>query len=268
MRGNLAKREPEMLKRWQQEDLYGQIREAKTGKKPFILHDGPPYANGDIHLGHALNKILKDIINKAKGLSGFDSPYIPGWDCHGLPIELKVEQKVGKPGQKVSAAEFRQKCRDYASKQIAGQKEGFVRLGVLGDWDKPYLTMDYSTEAEIIRSLAKVVKNGHLHKGSKPVHWCTDCGSALAEAEVEYYDKTSPSIDVLFSAVDDAEVASRFDCAEGHPGKGAISVVIWTTTPGPCRPTVRWPCMRIWITPWYRWSGMRIRCVTSSLLSW
>ncbi|ENC6658017.1 isoleucine--tRNA ligase [Aeromonas hydrophila] len=231
MRGDLAKREPNMLKRWYDQDLYGAIRRAKAGKPSFILHDGPPYANGSIHIGHSVNKILKDIIIKSKGLSGFDSPYVPGWDCHGLPIELKVEGMVGKPGEKVSAAEFRAECRKYAKTQIEAQKTDFIRLGVLGDWEHPYLTMDFGTEANIIRSMAKIVENGHLHKGSKPVHWCTDCGSALAEAEVEYYDKNSPSIDVRFKAVDEAGVAAKFDCAEGHTGKGPISAVIWTTTP-------------------------------------
>ncbi|MGF1875432.1 isoleucine--tRNA ligase [Photobacterium frigidiphilum] len=231
MRGNLAQREPVMLKRWDDEDLYGEIRKAKKGKKSFILHDGPPYANGDIHIGHALNKILKDIIIKSKTLSGFDAPYIPGWDCHGLPIELMVEKKWGKPGRKLTAAEFRQKCREYAAGQVEGQKESFIRLGVLGQWDKPYRTMDFATEANIIRSLGKVAENDHLLKGFKPVHWCTDCGSALAEAEVEYQDKVSPSIDVKFKAVDEAGVVAKFNCAEGHEGQGDVSVVIWTTTP-------------------------------------
>ena len=185
MRGNLAQREPVMIKEWQQKELYKQIRDAKKGKKSFILHDGPPYANGDIHLGHSVNKILKDIIVKSKNLSDFDSPYVPGWDCHGLPIELMVEKKVGKPGKKVTAAEFRQKCRDYAERQITGQLDGFVRLGVVADWKNPYKTMDFSSEANIIRALGKIIDNGHLQKGSKPVHWCTDCGSALAEAEVD-----------------------------------------------------------------------------------
>lgn len=165
MRGDLAKREPEMLQRWYQEDLYGAIRQAKKGKKSFVLHDGPPYANGDIHIGHALNKILKDVIIKSKTLSGFDAPYIPGWDCHGLPIELMVEKKVGKPGQKVTAAEFREKCREYAAGQVEGQKESFKRLGILGEWDKPYRTMDFVTEANIIRALGKIADNGHLLKG-------------------------------------------------------------------------------------------------------
>ncbi|WP_026971664.1 isoleucine--tRNA ligase [Aliagarivorans marinus] len=231
MRGNLAQREPAMLKRWKEADLYQRIREAKRGKKSFILHDGPPYANGNIHLGHAVNKVLKDIIVKSKTLSDYDSPYIPGWDCHGLPIELMVEKKVGKPGHKVTPAEFRQKCRDYATKQINGQREDFKRLGILGDWENPYLTMNFDTEANIIRSLAKIIDNGHLQQGSKPVHWCTDCGSALAEAEVEYEDKTSPAIDVRFTAVDEDAVLSKFEHPEGVAGEGPISAVIWTTTP-------------------------------------
>jgi isoleucyl-tRNA synthetase len=230
MRGNLAQREPAMLKRWYDEDLYGEIRKAKKGKKSFVLHDGPPYANGDIHIGHALNKILKDIIIKSKTLSGFDAPYIPGWDCHGLPIELMVEKKVGKPGKKVTAAEFREKCREYAAGQVAGQKESFMRLGVLGEWEKPYRTMDFGTEANIIRALGKIADKGHLLKGFKPVHWCTDCGSALAEAEVEYQDKVSLSIDVKFKAVDEAIVLEKFGCVADQ-GEGDVSIVIWTTTP-------------------------------------
>jgi isoleucyl-tRNA synthetase len=228
MRGNLANREPEMLKRWTQDGLYQLIRDSRIGRKPFILHDGPPYANGSIHIGHSVNKILKDIIVKSKTLSGFDAPYVPGWDCHGLPIELKVEQKVGKPGHKISAAEFREECRNYAAKQVDGQRDDFIRLGVLGDWHNPYLTMDFGTEANIVRSLAKVIDSGHLHKGVKPVHWCTDCGSALAEAEVEYEDKTSPAIDVAFLAFDNAAVATKFGVV-GYPTP--IAMVIWTTTP-------------------------------------
>jgi isoleucyl-tRNA synthetase len=231
MRGNLAQREPKMLKAWYEADLYGQIRNAKKGKKPFILHDGPPYANGDIHLGHSVNKILKDIIIKSKTLSDFDAPYVPGWDCHGLPIELQVEKKVGKPGHKVSAAEFREKCRAYAKKQVEGQKADFKRLGVFGDWDKPYLTMNFDFEANAIRVLGRIIKNGHLHKGAKPVHWCTDCGSALAEAEVEYQDKQSPAIDVRFDFVDQQAVVAAFGLAEGHEGNGTVGTVIWTTTP-------------------------------------
>jgi isoleucyl-tRNA synthetase len=233
MRGNLAQREPEMLKRWDSIDLYQSMRKAAKGKPRFILHDGPPYANGDIHIGHAVNKVLKDIIVKSKAMGGFDAPYIPGWDCHGLPIELQVEKKKGKAGVKISAEQFRTACREYASKQVDGQRKDFIRLGVLGDWFNPYLTMDFKTEADIIRALGKIIAAGHLHKGSKPVHWCADCGSALAEAEVEYEDKTSPAIDVRFRVADDAAFLSRCQSADGeeHSGKGPISVVIWTTTP-------------------------------------
>ena len=216
MKAGLTQREPERLKRWQEQDIYGQIRKARAGRETFVLHDGPPYANGELHVGHAVNKILKDIIIKSRTLMGFDAPYVPGWDCHGLPIELNVEKKVGKPGVKLSPAEFREKCRAYANSQIDNQREDFVRMGVLGEWDKPYLTMDFRTEADIIRALGKIIGNGHLHKGSKPVHWCVDCGSALAEAEVEYEDKESTAVDVAYRFVDDEEeviktVLSRFD---------------------------------------------------------
>lgn len=229
MRGDLAKREPDMLKNWYDKNLYQKVREASKGKKTFILHDGPPYANGTLHLGHAVNKILKDIIMKSKTALGFDTPYVPGWDCHGLPIELKVEGLVGKPNEKISAAEFRQACRDYAKEQVEGQKADFIRMGVLGDWDNPYLTMNFETEAEIIRTLGKVIQNGHLYKGSKPVHWCLDCASSLAEAEVEYEDKVSPSIYVRFAAVNVAEVEEKFNAL--GKGQGALSAIIWTTTP-------------------------------------
>lgn len=233
MRGNLAQREPELLKSWEALDLYGKIRELcrQQDRPSFILHDGPPYANGDIHIGHAVNKVLKDIIVKSKTLSGFDAPYIPGWDCHGLPIELMVEKKVGKAGAKVSQSEFRDECRKYAAKQVDGQREDFKRLGVMGAWDKPYLTMDFKFEADIVRSLGKIIENGHLHKGSKPVHWCVDCGSSLAEAEVEYEDKTSPAIDVRFEVLNEAALMSRCHKVEGAEGHGVISIVIWTTTP-------------------------------------
>ena len=229
MRGNLAQREPQALKRWEEKQLYRRIREARSGCDQFILHDGPPYANGDIHIGHAVNKVLKDIIVKSRTLDGYDAPYVPGWDCHGLPIELQVEKKVGKPGQKVSAAEFRQACRDYARSQVERQKADFKRLLVLGDWENPYLTMNFQQEADIIRSLGRIVAAGHLHKGSKPVNWCTECGSALAEAEVDYLDKTSTAIDVRFPVVDEAAFLDRCDMAEA--GEGPLSVVIWTTTP-------------------------------------
>lgn len=228
MKANLAQREPQMLKRWYDEDLYGQIRKAREGAPKFILHDGPPYANGDIHIGHALNKILKDIIVKSKTISGFDAPYVPGWDCHGLPIENQVEKKKGKAGTKIDFADFRKECRKYASKQVEGQKKDFIRLGVLGEWDAPYLTMDYKTEADIVRALGQIAENGHLVKGYKPVYWSVVGGSALAEAEVEYQDKVSYSIDVRFQVVDESDFASRIG---GEAGQGKISVVIWTTTP-------------------------------------
>ncbi|WP_421866901.1 isoleucine--tRNA ligase [Motiliproteus sp.] len=228
MRGNLAQREPEMLKRWNEMELYQQIRQVSQGRDKFVLHDGPPYANGDIHIGHAVNKILKDIIVRSKNLSGFDAPYIPGWDCHGLPIEHKVETKIGKAGTKKSFKEFRQACRDYALKQVEGQKQDFIRLGVLGDWDKPYLTMNFDTEANIIRALGKIVENGHLVKGYKPVYWSVVGASALAEAEVEYQDKISTAIDVRFAPVDEAAFLAAFNELEGT---GPASAVIWTTTP-------------------------------------
>jgi len=231
MKANLANREPEILTYWDEVGLYAKLRDQGHGRPKFVLHDGPPYANGDIHIGHAVNKILKDIIVKSKTLSGFDAPYVPGWDCHGLPIELNVEKKVGKVGQKVDAPAFREKCRDYARKQVDGQRKDFIRLGVVGDWAHPYLTMDYGFEADIVRSLGRIVANGHLHKGYKPVHWCTDCGSALAEAEVEYEDKVSPAIDVRFRVQDDESLLARCHHTEAHKGEGPISVVIWTTTP-------------------------------------
>jgi isoleucyl-tRNA synthetase len=190
------------------------------------LHDGPPYANGKLHIGHAVNKILKDIIIKSKTLSGYDAPYIPGWDCHGLPIEAQVEKKVGKVGAKVDATTFRRLCREYAVTQIEAQKADFIRMGVLGEWDNPYLTMNFETEADIVRSLAKIIDNGHLQKGEKPVNWCLDCGSSLAEAEVEYEDKTSTSIDVQYAVIDVAPVATIFGVEVD-----SIDAVIWTTTP-------------------------------------
>ncbi|MFI4962804.1 MAG: isoleucine--tRNA ligase, partial [Legionellales bacterium] len=196
--------------------------------KKFILHDGPPYANGHLHCGHALNKILKDIIIKSKSFSGFDAPFVPGWDCHGLPIELNVEKKIGRAGAKVSAREFRVKCREYAASQIDIQRDEFQRLGVFGDWYNPYITMDYSYEANIVRALGLMIKNNHLQQGFKPVHWCIDCGSALAEAEVDYEEKTSPSIDVAFTAVNPQEFLSRFAV---QAGVKPVILPIWTTTP-------------------------------------
>ncbi len=228
MRANLAKREPGRVAGWREQDLYGRIRQARTGRQKFILHDGPPYANGEIHIGHAVNKILKDIIVKARTLDGYDAPYVPGWDCHGLPIEHKVEQSIGKAGEDVSAREFRAACRRFAEEQVEAQKADFERLGVVGDWDHPYLTMSYRTEADILRALGRIVARGHLKRGYKPVHWCTACGSALAEAEVEYDDRTSPAIDVRFTATDGAAAARAFGIeTDGAP----VSVVIWTTTP-------------------------------------
>ena len=231
MKGNLAQREPERLKRWQESELYQAIRALTQGRPKFILHDGPPYANGEIHIGHAVNKVLKDIIIKSKTLSGFDAPYVPGWDCHGLPIELQVEKKIGKAGAKVAPDVFRKACRDYAGKQVAIQKEAFIRLGILGDWDKPYLTMDFAFEAGIVRALGSIAQKGHIAKGAKPVHWCTDCGSALAEAEVEYEDKHSPAIDVRFTAFDPESFLKACHHVPEHEGEGPLSVVIWTTTP-------------------------------------
>ncbi len=231
MKGNLAQLEPEMLKRWETSGLYRQIREAMAGRPKFILHDGPPYANGEIHIGHAVNKVLKDIIIKSRTLDGYDAPYVPGWDCHGLPIELQVEKKVGKPGHKVTAAQFRKACREYAAKQVERQRVDFKRLGVLGEWEQPYLTMDYRFEADAIRALGHIVENGHIQKGYKPVHWCIDCGSALAEAEVEYRDKESFAIDVRFEVLDEAALMVRCHSIPNGHGEGPLSLVIWTTTP-------------------------------------
>lgn len=225
MRANLANREPDWLTAWEADDVYGKIRQSRIGAPKYILHDGPPYANGQIHLGHAVNKVLKDIIVKSKTLSGFDAPYVPGWDCHGLPIEQKVEAKVGKVGQKVSATEFRGLCREYASTQIELQKADFKRLGVFGDWDNPYLTMNFHQEANIVRALAKIHENGHVTRGMKPVNWCLDCTSALAEAEVEYQDKVSDAIYVSFDVLDTDKLADFADITD------TIAAVIWTTTP-------------------------------------
>ncbi|WP_447937827.1 isoleucine--tRNA ligase [Thermomonas fusca] len=229
MRGDLPKREPETLARWEADGLYAQIREAAKGRPQFVLHDGPPYANGAIHLGHAVNKILKDIIVKSKTLAGFDAPYIPGWDCHGLPIEIAIEKKFGKVGVRLDAVAFRQKCREYASEQIEVQRRDFKRLGVLGDWERPYRTLDFRFEADEIRALAKVVENGHLLRGVKPVYWCFDCGSALAEAEIEYQDKTSPAVDVAYAARNPQQVSRAF--GSELPEGVEVAVPIWTTTP-------------------------------------
>jgi len=224
MRGNLAKREPDWVNQWSKRNLYQEVSNSRKGKKKYVLHDGPPYANGDIHIGHAVNKILKDFIVKSKILSGYDSPYIPGWDCHGLPIELVVEKKYGK---NIDPTKFRSLCRAYALEQVEKQKKDFQRLGILGDWDNPYLTLNYKTEADIVRSLGKIYKNGFLYQGSKPVHWCTECSSALAEAEVDYEDKVSPAIDVGFISSDGKKLEKIF----GVSFTKKIMAVIWTTTP-------------------------------------
>lgn len=228
MRGDLPKREPLWVKQWQEKKIYQQIREAKKGKKKFILHDGPPYANGDIHIGHAVNKILKDIIVKSKGLAGFDAVYVPGWDCHGMPIEIQIEKQFGKnlPTQEVQA-----KARAYANEQVAKQKKDFERLGVLGDWENPYLTMSFKNEADEIRALAKIVEKGYVYRGLKPVNWCFDCGSALAEAEVEYQDKFDFAVDVGFAFPQSQlpQISKAFGLAD-LPKKNGYAV-IWTTTP-------------------------------------
>ena len=237
MKADLAQREPKQLARWAEQGIYQRIRATSSGRPAFVLHDGPPYANGAIHLGHALNKILKDIIVKSRTLDGCDAPYVPGWDCHGLPIELAVEKKHGRAGNKVDAKAFRALCRSYATAQIESQRNDFKRLGVLGDWDRPYLTMDPGFEAQQIRALGKIIANGHLIRGAKPVHWCLDCRSALAEAEVEYEDRTSTAIDVAFQVADGTEFAQRAGAAVGAAAAaGATSLanaalVIWTTTP-------------------------------------
>jgi len=232
MKADLAQREPALLQKWQREDVYGALRRVAAGRPKFVLHDGPPYANGTIHIGHAVNKILKDFIVKARSLDGFDAPYIPGWDCHGLPIELAVEKKHGRPGAKLDVNAFRKACRDFAAEQVNQQREDFRRLGVLGDWDRPYQTMDFAFEAQQLRAFGKIVANGHLYKGAKPVHWCLDCRSALAEAEVEYEDKTSPAVDVAFAVQDRADLAHRVQLADAAVlADSQPSLVIWTTTP-------------------------------------
>ncbi len=229
MKGNLPVKELEILTYWQDLKLYQRQRESFAGKEKFILHDGPPYANGALHLGHAVNKILKDIIVKSQGQLGLDAPYVPGWDCHGLPIELVVEKKHGKVGVQLDAPTFREHCRQFALSQVEIQKKGFIRFGILGDWENPYLTLHARTEAETIRALAKIVSNGHLERGLRPVNWCLECSSSLAEAEVEYEEKTSYSIDVKFPVMNESELATALDCTLS--GKGKVSVIIWTTTP-------------------------------------
>jgi len=229
MRGDLPKREPGWLAHWEKVGRYQQIQ-AKTAHRDrvFVLHDGPPYANGVIHLGHAVNKVLKDVVVKSKLLAGNRSPYVPGWDCHGLPIEIAIEKKFGKVGDKLDAVAYRQKCREYALEQIDLQRVDFKRLGVLGDWEHPYRTLDAKYEADMLRALARIVSNGHVVRGAKPVYWCFDCGSALAEAEIEYADKTSPAVDVAYAAIEPKSLAAKFGVASED---AIVAVPIWTTTP-------------------------------------
>jgi isoleucyl-tRNA synthetase len=229
MKADLANREPRWLEFWQSREIYPKLRAAARGRPTFILADGPPYANGAIHVGHAVNKVLKDIVVKSRTLDGYDAPYVPGWDCHGLPIEHQVEKTHGRVGGKLDAKAFRAACREYAGKQIATQRIDFTRLGVMGDWERPYLTMLPGYEAAQLRAFGLIYARGHIYKGFKPVHWCLDCRSSLAEAEVEYEERTSPSIDVRYAVVDPADLGRRAgaDAAD----LAAASVVIWTTTP-------------------------------------
>ena len=231
MKADLTQREPAAVRAWEERGTYAKLREVARGRPRFVLHDGPPYANGAIHIGHCVNKILKDIVVKSRSMDGFDSPYIPGWDCHGLPIELQVEKKHGRPGQKLDAQAFRAACRAYAQEQVDLQRTDFKRLGILGDWERPYLTMAPRYEAQQLRAFGRIIQNGHLYKGVKPVHWCLDCRSALAEAEVEYEEKTSPAIDVGFRVSDNAELAARMGLGAAALGDLPVDVVIWTTTP-------------------------------------
>ncbi|WP_343183190.1 isoleucine--tRNA ligase [Buchnera aphidicola (Neophyllaphis podocarpi)] len=228
MKAQLIKKEKLILKQWKKENLYEKIRNIKKGKKKFFLQDGPPYANGRIHIGHAVNKILKDIIIKSKGMSGFDAPFIPCWDCHGLPVEHKVEKKIKQNNSKISRIEFIKECRNYAKEQVKYQKKEFMRLGILANWNKSYLTMDFKIEANIIRSLAKIIKNGHLQKGYRPVNWCVECNSSLAEAEVEYFDKKSYAIDVLFKIKNNKTIKKIINKKNIEKN---IYIIVWTTTP-------------------------------------
>ena len=225
MKANLPKREPEFIRKWEDRGVYRRQREAAAGREKYILHDGPPYANGHIHMGTAFNKILKDIIVKSMSLKGFDAPYVPGWDCHGLPIELHVDKTLGKKKREMSSSEFRGECRAYAERFLDIQREEFRRLGVLGDWGSPYLTMNFSYQAAIVRELGRFFEKGSVYRGYKPVHWCMSCRTALAEAEVEYEEKSSPSITVRFPIVKGAEKVLR------GIGEGPLYAVIWTTTP-------------------------------------
>jgi len=229
MKADLARREPHWLEFWRTRDIYGKLRAAASGRPTFILADGPPYANGTIHIGHAVNKVLKDVVVKSRTLDGYDAPYVPGWDCHGLPIEHQVEKAQRGVNARRDPKAFRAACRDYAAKQVDGQRTDFIRLGVMGDWDRPYLTMLPRYEGAQLRAFARIFERGHVYRGFKPVHWCLDCRSSLAEAEVEYEERTSPAIDVRYPVVDAADLAARTGIAPG--ALVSPSVVIWTTTP-------------------------------------
>src|SRR5438552_3973289 len=224
MRGDLAKREPQWVKDWHEKGVYRRLRQIAKGRPRFVLHDGPPYASGDIHIGTAMNKILKDIIVKSKTLAGFDAPYVPARDCHGMPIEVQIEKKYGK---NLAAEQTQRLCRAYAAEQIERQKKDFERLGVMGDWEHPYLTMSYGNEADEIRVLGKLLEKGYIYRGLKPVNWCFDCGSALAEAEVEYEERKDPAVDVGFPFAEPEKLAKAFN----HPIEKPGYAVIWTTTP-------------------------------------
>ena len=228
MKANLPQREPDILKFWDTINLYKKIRDKHAESDNYILHDGPPYANGDIHIGHAVNKVLKDIVTKSKTFSGFNAPFIPGWDCHGLPIELMVEKKYGKSKFKDNKNAFRKACREYASKQINKQKIDFIRLGVVADWENPYTSMDKDFESSVVKSFSSILKNNHIYHGSKPVHWCIESESALAEAEVEYKDLVSDAVDILFKISDQNKFKKIFSLEDL---KGDIYCCIWTTTP-------------------------------------
>ncbi len=249
MKADLARRELKQLEDWAAQDIYASIRAAAKGRPPFVLHDGPPYANGAMHLGHALNKVLKDIVVKSRLFAGYDAPYVPGWDCHGLPIEIAVEKKFGKPGQKLDARAFRAACRAFATEQIELQRAGFKRLGVFGDWEHPYLTMDPRYEAQQIRALGKLINNGHLYRGLKPVYWCLDCRSALAEAEVEYEERTSTAVDVAFRCVDVTDFVRRFRGECRRWARSRCPSSSGRPRPGRCPPTRRWRCMPNSSTP-------------------